>query len=172
MIKTALKWGIALSIALSVWTIVIHLLGFYTTHIAAGKRADIAVMILPILAIGLAQYERRKAGAGYRHLVGTGILVGIFSLPIFMAFMWIYHHNVNPGWVDHLVAYERTSQAAAGATQAHVDSAVAAIRATGTDAAQISGSIVAIILSIVLSLVIGGAVIVASKQRIPPPDAA
>ena len=58
--RTAIKWGALLGAAVVVWTLVIHMLGFYTTRIAAGQRADAVAIVLPIAAIVLALRERKK----------------------------------------------------------------------------------------------------------------
>jgi uncharacterized membrane protein YkvI len=156
--RTGVKWGVILGVAICLWTLMLHVLGWYTVDIANGERADIAAIILPVLAIGLAIRERRSRNPGQSLSImegmTTGMLVGLVSIPISAGFLWFYHHQVNPDWVTHLVNYHTRTMAAAGATAQAIAEKVRALRSGGQDAAQLTGALVGtIILSAILSLI-------------------
>lgn len=156
--KTGLKWGAILGVAICVWTILLHVLGWYTVNLKAGERADIAVIILPILATVLAILERRRLQPGQTLTIAqgmaTGMLTGLVSVPITACFLWYYHHYINPEWVQHLVVYHTAKMTTAGATPAAITAEVEALRRTGRDAAQFSGALIGTtLLSAMLSFV-------------------
>jgi hypothetical protein len=63
MLRTALKWGGMLGIAICVWTLCVRALGWYTRDLANGQPADQVAMILPVSALFLAirDYSRYQA---------------------------------------------------------------------------------------------------------------
>jgi hypothetical protein len=156
--KIGIKWGVILGVAVCLWTLAIHAMGFYTTRIAAGQRADMVALILPILAIVLALLERRRT-TGVLTLgqaVGTGLMVGLVSIPITAGFLWYYHHSMNPRWVDYLVDYQRAKMTAAGASADAIAKADSVQRRSATDQAQLGGAIVGtLIISLVIAFVAG-----------------
>lgn len=163
--KTEIKYGLLLGLGVCVYTGVAHLLGFYTTNIRAGKYADGATIILPALAIFLAVRERRRR-QGYLTLfqgTGTGLLVALISFPISVLCLWVYHHYVNPNWLEYLMDYERNSLARAGVGANEIGARLDALRAGNSDFAQIVGGFVGtLVLGLVLSLVIS---LVLRKKR-------
>jgi hypothetical protein len=42
-----------------------------------------------------------------RAAVGSGVVVGLASLPLVLPFLSFYHHMVNPRWIDFLAENER-----------------------------------------------------------------
>lgn len=157
--KTGVKWGIILGVAICVWTLILHVLGWYTTDIANGERADIAAIILPVTAIFLAIRERRAATPGHSLTLGegmtTGMLTGLVSVPISAGFLWYYHHQVNPEWVQHLVDYHTATLTAAGASASVIAEKVDGLRKTGQDASQVGGAVIGTtIISAIISLVV------------------
>lgn len=157
--KTAAKWGAILGVSVCVWTLAIHFFGFYTTRLAAGQRADVIAIILPVTAIALALRERRRQlGRGLRltESLMTGLVVGLVSVPITAGFLWLYHHYVNPRWLDLLVEYQRQKLTASGASAEAVAKAEATQRAAGTDKAQLLGALIGTtIVSLVIALFAG-----------------
>lgn len=142
--RIAIRWGVALGVAICVWTMALHVLGFYTVRLAAGQIADVAAAVLPLAVIVLALRERRRSvGRGLRLVESaqTGLVIGIVSGPISAAFLWWYHHRVNPRWLDLLVEWKTETMRAAGATAADIAMAADALRAGGTDQAQIIGGL-------------------------------
>jgi uncharacterized membrane protein YkvI len=154
-IRIALKWGVLLGVAICVWGIVVHLLGFYTTRLEYAQPSDVAATILPIAAITAAIVDRRRRSASrafrIRDGIAAGVATGMVSAPIAATYYWVYHHVINPRWLDLLVAYTRRQMLAAHATPQAIDRRVATLRASGTDAAQLAGALIG---TLVLSLLI------------------
>jgi hypothetical protein len=93
--------------------------------------------------------------------------VGLVSLVLTIPFFWWYHHVVNPQWADYLVTHTQERLAAAGRTPAGIDSAVAAVRASATDRAQIIGAIMGtVLLSTLIGLVTGAVLRIRSRRII------
>ena len=156
--RAGLKWGIILGAAVSVWTLAIHAMGFYTTRIRFGLIADNVVTILPVAAVTLALLEhRRRTGAlTIRQSVTLGFIVGIVSAPITVGFLWIYHHYINPGWVDYLVEHATAQAAANGSSSGDVATIVDNLRRSSTDSAQIAGGFIGSVLLGTLIGLLGG----------------
>ena len=151
--KTAVKWGVILGVAVCVWTLLLHVLGFYTTRIGAGLVADGVAVILPIIAIVLGLRERKRQGPlTFAQAVVTAVVIGVVSVPISAGFLWWYHHYMNPEWMDYIVAHQRAKMTAAGDSAAAIAAMEQQQRASATDAAQLTGAVVG---STVISLVIG-----------------
>ena len=156
-VNTAAKWGVILGVAVVVWTLLLHALGFYTTNIGAGQKADVVAIVLPIVAIVAALRERRMAGSlTLRQAVATGLGVGLVSLPITAGFLWAYHHFINPEWSELIIAYRRDVMTEDRATAEAIAAMESAQRAGATDAAQLFGAAVGTpIISILIALVAG-----------------
>ena len=161
--KIGVKWGVILGVAVCLWTMALHILGWYTIDLKQGQRADIVATILPIAAIGMAIRERRLKNPGQTLTIAegmaTGMVAGLVSIPITAGFLWFYHHQINPQWIDHLVAYERTKMEAAGTAAAAITERLDAIRSSGRDSAQLTGAligttIISAFLSFVFSLIL------------------
>jgi len=158
--RIALRWGIALGVAVCLWTLALHALGWYTTNIAAGLRADQVAIVLPIVFLFLALRERTRV-AGRQLLLSealwTGVLTGCFSVPISAGFLWLYHHVIHPGWMDALVAHERERLTHLGTSPDTIARALDAQRASGGDIPQLVGAVVGTtLISVIISAVLWG----------------
>lgn len=157
--KTGVKWGLILGASVIVWTLIIHALGFYTTNLAAGQKADLIAIVLPVAAILLALLERRRLEGGslsIKQSVATALVVGLVSVPVTAGFLWWYHHYMNPRWLDLLVDYQREKMTAAGAAADEIARAEAQQRSSGTDSSQLFGALVgSVLISGVIGLIAG-----------------
>ena len=162
--QTVIKWGALLGAAIAGWTLLIHWLGFYTTRIGAGQRADVVAIVLPVAAIVLALRERKQHGSlSLGQAVVTALGVGLVSLPISASFFWWYHHHVNPQWLDYIVEYRRAAMVAQGAAPEAIAQMEAGQRASGSDVAQLTGALVG---TTVISLLIGAVAGAVMRTRI------
>jgi hypothetical protein len=158
-LKVGAKWGIIFGVSICLWTIGVHLLGFYTSRVEYAQSADIAATILPVAALFLAIRERRARNPGgdltLRDGFLTGTVAGIVSIPISSGFLWVYHHYINANWLTYLVNFEQSEMRKTGASQAAIHSKLEALRASGSDWFQLRGAIIGtILLSMVLSLIL------------------
>jgi len=155
-VKVAVKWGVILGVAVIVWTLVIHFLGFYTTNLAAGQKADMAATILPIVCIVMALVERRRQlarGLKMKETLAVAVVAALVSVPITAGFLWYYHHYMNPPWLDLVIAYKNQQMAAAGISGEVIQLAEQAQRAGSTDKAQVLGALIGTpVISIVIAL--------------------
>jgi hypothetical protein len=158
-VKIGVKWGIILGVTICVWTMLIHMLGFYTTRLQLGQYADVVATVIPIVILFLAIRERRARNSGQTLTIGeglsTGVVTGLVSVPITAGFLWIYHHYINPRWMDLLVAWKEEQMRAAGQTPEAIRAMTDGMRASATDGAQLTGALIGtLVLSLVLSLII------------------
>lgn len=154
--RIAAKWGVILGVSVIAWTLVIHFLGFYTTNLAAGQKADVAATVIPIACIAMALRERRRQlgrGLAIKETLGVGVLTGVVSIPITAGFLWFYHHVMNPQWADLLIAYKSQQMAAAGLSADVIALAEQTQRAGSTDIAQLAGAAIGTpVISLIISL--------------------
>lgn len=154
--KTEVKFGLIFGLGICAYTLLAHLLGFYTTNIEAGKYGDIAITLLPVATIFLAIREKRRLRGSLTVLQGvkTGLLVSLISFPISAAFLWIYHHYINPGWLEHIIDYERGRMLRAGIASGEISTRLDAMRAGNSDSAQLVGGLIGtVVLGLILSLI-------------------
>lgn len=142
-----------------VWTLLLHVLGFYTTRLQLGQYADIVATAIPIAIIFFAIRERRARNPGQSLTIGegvaTGVVAGLVSVPITAGFLWIYQHYINPRWMDLLVAWKEEQLRAAGTAPEAIRTTIDGMRTNATDSAQLIGALVGtLVLSLVLSLII------------------
>lgn len=155
--KTEIKYGLIFGVSLSAYIMLAHVLGFYTTNIQSGKYGDIAVTLLPIVILFLAIREKRRRGGSLTVLQGilTGLLVVLISYPISATFLWIYHHFINPNWLEYIIAYERDKMARAGIEMNLINEQINMLRTRSSGMAQLIGGLFGtLILGFVLSLII------------------
>jgi hypothetical protein len=156
--RTDVKWGLILGAAIVVWTLAIHVMGFYTTRISAGLIADNVAIVLPIAAMVLAllEYRRRKGSLSIKDALLTGVVVGAVTGMVSVMFLWIYHHYINPQWSQYLVEHALRTGAEKGQSPAEIDQAVANIQRSASDIAQVAGGLLgSVIMCTVLGLLLG-----------------
>jgi hypothetical protein len=154
--RTGGKWGLVLGVALCLWTLLLHVLGFYTTRLGAGQVADMIVTILPLVAVALALLERRRATARLqaRDALLTGLALGVVSALISVPFLWWYHTTVNPEWVNLLVQWRTQQMTTAGSSAQEIAAAVESLRRGGTNGAQAAAGVIgSVMISLGFSLV-------------------
>ena len=161
MTKIELKFGVFLGVGICVYTLIAHFLGFYTDNIQAGKYGDMVIVLLPILLIFLAIKTRRNRDGSLTFLKGvkTGLFVALISFLISAAFLWMYHHFINPGWLDFILAFERRTMEKAGMSAAEISNRIDQMRAGNSDFAQVVGGLIgtvvlALLLSTIFSLIL------------------
>jgi hypothetical protein len=159
--RTEVKFGIILGLGICVYTVIAHLLGFYTNNIQAGKTGDIMITLLPIMVLYFAIREKRNRNRSLTLWQGikTGLLVALISFPISTAFLWVYHHYINPNWLTYILAFEQESMTRAGVSAGEISSRLDRMRSGNSDFAQIVGGLIGttvlgLILSLIFSLIL------------------
>ena len=104
--NSKLKYGIAFGLAFIAWTMIIFLTGLDTTYIHIGYYSDYLVMILPSVFTFLAiKADIKNSHIQYKLIKGikTGWLVNFVGYLIYIPFLIIYHHFINPDWLKYLL---------------------------------------------------------------------
>ena len=160
LVRTAAKWGVVLGVAVCVWTLALHLLGWYTTNLRMGLIADQVAIVLPVVTLFLAIREHgRRLGRAptLKEAESVGLLAALVSVPISAGFLWIYHHFINPRWLEYLIAHERQRLTSDGAGPETIEAAVTRLQSGGTDGAQIVGALVGtLIIAVAISFLSWG----------------
>ncbi|MDX2262533.1 MAG: DUF4199 family protein [Gemmatimonadales bacterium] len=117
MLKSRVKWGIGLGVAMFGWTMGVHFLGFYTSRIEYASLVDRLALLLPFLAVFGALWQLRRDANGrfpIRAALLSGLVVGAVAAPFTIASLWFYHEFINPEWLELLISFERDRLTALG----------------------------------------------------------
>lgn len=156
MMRTEVKFGLIFGLGICAYTLIGHLLGFYTNNIQAGKYSDVAIILLPIVILFLALRENRILNGSLTLFqeIKTGLLVALVSYPISTAFLWIYNHYINPNWLDSILDLEQNNILQAGVGAGEIASRLEKLRAGNSDFAQIVGGFIGtLVLGFAFSLI-------------------
>lgn len=156
--RSAIKWGLLLALAIILWTAAVHLLGFYTDRIQYAALVDQVVIVLPLTLLTLALLEERRRLGG-RLPIARGVLFGTavaaVSAPLTIGALWYYHHYVNPEWVTYLTTYEAKKMLAQGVPPDQIASRITRLQQGASDRSQVTGGLIGtVLMGVVLSLVI------------------
>ncbi len=169
MIRIAVKWGVLLAVAIGAWTLALHFLGIYTVHLEFADLLDRVALLLPLVALGLAILEERRAAGGaigVGRAVGTGSLAAAVSAPLSAMLLLAYHHLINPQWLELLVDHKRQALAEAGVSPEEIAATIVRLQQGGTDGQQIVGGIVGtIVMGVILSVLLAAVVAFHDRRR-------
>jgi Protein of unknown function (DUF4199) len=157
-----IKWGLTLALVLTLWTAAGHLLGFNTVRLEYADIADRLAFVVPLTVLTLAMVEQRRLAGGsisWWAGVRTGVAVATISAPPSLFMLWLYHHFVNPAWLDLTIAHETAKLESLGRSTEQITAAVARLQVGGTDRQQILGGFLGtvamgVVLSSIISLVL------------------
>ncbi len=139
-----LKWGLVLAGSTAVWTLLVHVAGFYTIRIEHADLVDRVVLVLPIVILTLALREAQSAYGGrlsFGRGVLTGALVASVAAPLIVGALWVYHHYINPEWLAILVAYDRSVMEAKGFSAEQMAARLARLESMGVLKNQIMNGV-------------------------------
>lgn len=168
--RLAARHGVLLAFAIVLWTLVVHLLGFYTVRIQYAAAVDQMALIIPvaILTRALLQERRRRAGRlPFLPGVLTGAAIAVISAPFTVIGLWAYHHFVNPEWLSYLIGNKRQELVAAGMSPDQIAPVIDQLRLSGGDRQQVVGGLVgSLVMGVVLSFLITSAVWLHDRRRL------
>ena len=156
--RIAIKWGVLLALTIILWTLGVHLLGFYTDRIQYAALVDQVVLVLPLTIRTLALLEERRRRGGTLPF-GPGVLLGTavaaVSAPFTIGSLWYYHHHINPEWVSYLTTYEGQKLSTLGVPLDQIAARITQLQQGAADRSQIIGGLVGtLLMGLVLALVI------------------
>lgn len=169
MSRIAVKWGVLLTAALVVWTLVVHALGIYTVRLQYADGVDRVVLVIPGIVLTLAMLDQRRAQGGrlgLRRGLAVGTLVAAISAPLTTSFMIFYHSVINPEWLQRLIAYKSQALPAAGVASDEVDRLIAQLQQSGTVGHQVTGGLLGtFVMGVILSLVLATVITAGDARR-------
>ena len=111
--RTEVKYGIYLGIALCLYTIFMWLTKLDTTYLHIGHYFDIAVILLPLTFTFLAiRQKAREINLTFSKRILCGLIVNLLSFLIYTPFLTIYHHFINPDWLRYVLELKEKELAA------------------------------------------------------------
>lgn len=131
-----LKFGLILGGSYCAWTLITYVFGLDTTRIDAGHIGDYLVTILPVVLLFLSiRRKKNLAGGtlGYVDALKTGLMVSLIAWVIYTPFLILYHHVINPDWLDYVLEFQKRTMIEANTAAGDIDERIERIRAGSTD---------------------------------------
>jgi hypothetical protein len=153
--RTEIKFGIYLGLALCLYTIFLWLTKLDTTYLATGQYLDIAVILLPIIFTFLAISQKsKKTNLTFFKRILTGVMVNFVAFLIYNPFLIIYHRFLNPDWLKYVLELKEKELLAQNVAPDKIKNTLELIANSSNDLSHIiSGFIVGVIIfGIVFSL--------------------
>ena len=121
--KTELKFGVGFALAVIVYVLIEHFLGFNSTNHKIGQYSRVLTLILPVLATYYGIRAKRNDQFGvltFGQEVKTGLLIAIIQTTLTTLWFLLYAAVINPDFLQTLIRFERSSMAAAGAIEPEI----------------------------------------------------
>ena len=152
-IKTEVKYGIYLGIAMCLYTVFMWLTGLDTKYLSTGQYLDIAVIVLPIIFTFLAIWKKSKiTELTLSKRIRCGLIVNLVSFLIYKPFLVIYHHFINPDWIKYVLELKEKELMAQTVAPEKINEALDGIASSSNDLNIIGFLIGVIIFGFVFSL--------------------
>lgn len=156
--KTEVRWGLFLAAAMSMWTLLLHVTGVYSTRLQLAGILDSVVIVIPLVMVACAMVERRRKmdePFGYQRAWLTGMQTIMIAWPGSAAFMLLYHKVINPRWLDDLIAFELGRLRATAAAPSVLLATETALRARESVRTELTSSLIGtVILGALLSTIL------------------
>jgi hypothetical protein len=120
MKNIAIRYGLIAAGIFVAWTLLEHVLGLNTVHLAAGEKTRLASAFIFYLLIFLCLRAKKKSSDAvftYMDAIKTGSLMVIVYSAITAAWLAIYQNLLNPEMHVLMVDYTRQKMEHAGATE-------------------------------------------------------
>ncbi|MBI1806140.1 MAG: DUF4199 domain-containing protein [Ignavibacteria bacterium] len=122
--KTEIKYGVIFAGIVVLYVLTEHFLGFNTTRHDIGQYTRYAGVLVPILGILFGIREKRKKELNgimtFGQGVKTGFWIALIQTTITTLWFLLYANVINPGFLDTMLEFERSTMAAAGTTEASI----------------------------------------------------
>jgi hypothetical protein len=122
--KPELKYGLVAGTGVCLWIMGEYLLGFHTTRLEIGLYSGYFSCLIPLVTLFLLLKGKRDAAPdgrlGFWPGLRTGLHAAFISGAIIYAFMLLYNHFINPGWLDNALEWRVASLRADGVAEAAI----------------------------------------------------
>ena len=103
--KTTYINGLIMGMGFCLYTILMWLTRLDGIYLYIGQYLDMAIILLPVFVI-IRAIKQEFAGTKITFLkrACVALIVGAISFIIYDPFLYVYHHYINPGWYNAVVA--------------------------------------------------------------------
>jgi Protein of unknown function (DUF4199) len=119
-LKTEIKYAVFSAIALVLWVLIEHLLGFNTSRMEIGEYTQpiIAIVVLIFLFFGIREKRNKDFGGTLTFLQGlkTAFFISLFYALLQGLWFAVYSKIINPEYATLLFQFQEKQLAAAGKT--------------------------------------------------------
>ncbi len=118
------RYGLLCGGALSLWVLAEFALGFHTTALEIGQYSGYFAFSIPLILIFTALREQQRQSAGILTLksgISVGFTIAFVSSILFTIFLAVYHHYINPEWIETMVEWQRRKLILGGATDDQIE---------------------------------------------------
>lgn len=153
--RTEVKYGIYLGIALCLYTILMWLTKLDTVYLHIGHYFDFAVILLPLTFTFLAiRQKAREINLTFPKIILCGLIVNFLSFLIHTPFLIVYHQFINPDWLRYVFELKEKELVAQNVEPDKIKAMLNGIASTSNDFnLMVSGFIVGLLIfGIVFSL--------------------
>ena len=134
--KIEIKYGLYTGMGICLWMMAEHILGFNSTRLDIGQFTRVFAMVLPIAMIVLGIRDKRnidfKGKLEVVDGVKCGMMISLISGLLTAIFFVMYGSLINPEYLDHLMAFEKSKMIGQGIPEADIGSKLDAMRTMNT----------------------------------------
>ena len=134
--KIEVKYGLYTGFGICLWMMAEHVLGFNSTRLDIGQFTRVFAVILPIVMIVLGIRDKRNIdfNGNLEVLDGVkcGLIISLTSGALTAIFFVVYGSFINPDYLDHLMAFEKSKMIGQGIPDAEIGPKLEAMRTMNT----------------------------------------
>ncbi|MFI5337716.1 MAG: DUF4199 family protein [Opitutales bacterium] len=169
--KPELKYGLLGGAGVCLWILAEYCLGFHTTRLAIGEYSGYFSSLVPLVTLWLLLRGRQRVyGPLFTVLRGlsSGVMASFLTAVTVYCFLVFYNFQINPGWLDHALAWKVAQLRAAHVPEAEINGQVAFYRSSNSPAGLLYSTVAGLTLlgaffSILISLLL-----IWRGQTVPP----
>jgi hypothetical protein len=148
-VKPELKYGLLGGAGVCGWILVEYALGFHTTRLAIGEYSGYFSSLVPALALWLLLRERQREWGPFFNLyrgLRSGAVASLLTGVVVYCFLVVYNLVINPGWLEHALAWKVEQMRAAHVTEAVIRDQIDFYRRTNSPVGLLYSTVVGITL--------------------------
>ncbi|WP_438482135.1 DUF4199 domain-containing protein [Oleiharenicola lentus] len=145
------NFGLITGAAVCVWILLQYAFGLHTSHLAIGRYAGLLSNLIPVIALFLVLRARQRDTWDGRLTFARGIFSGLqvmfVSSLIVYCFLSIYHHYINPSWIDHALEWKVAQLRAGGSDEVAIRQHILAYREAYTPIGLVKSTVISMTLT-------------------------
>lgn len=151
-----IKYGLVMGITLCVYTMIVFLLRLDRENLNIGEHVDRLVILVPMLFTFMGvRSVAKESEFTYWESLKSGLLLNLISFLIYTPFLILYHHFINPEWLEYLVKFTEEELLQKNASAETIKVSLEQVRKLSTDINHIASGLIfgVLVLGSVFSLI-------------------